>query len=294
MISVAITLIMFGIGSNITVNDFKRVFLNPKAILVGLALQMILLPMTGFLIAFLWPIAPLYKVGLVLIAACPGGTASNLVTHLSDGRVALSISLTAFNSFLILISIPLIMSFSSMFFLGQSADVSLSFLNILKEISATVVLPVGVGMTIRHFFPQFSKRLRKPMKYILPAILIAVFFYVLFDQQSGGSRISWSDWHLVLPTLLLNISTIFAGFMIAGLTGINHKGKYTIAIEMGLQNSALAIFIAEQLLDNSAVSAIAVIYSSFSFFTTWGIAYLMKKHFDKVSGTRGRFSTLFN
>ncbi len=275
----AIAIIMLGIGLNLTIYNFKRVFVKPKAILTGLTLQMVLLPLTGFIIAYLWDMTPEYKAGLVLVASCPGGTASNLVTNMLKGRVALSISLTAFNSLLILFTIPALVSFSISFFLGMDKEISLSFWETFFNLSFTVIAPVIVGMIIRHYFKSFVQSLKKPLRYILPGILIVVFIVVSFDSSGESSFQDILKFSLILPALLLNLITILLGFFLSGLMKINHEGRYTIAIEMGLQNSALAIFISNQLLENTSMSMMAILYSSFSFFTTWGLAYLLKKYF---------------
>ncbi|WP_424963803.1 bile acid:sodium symporter family protein [Ekhidna sp.] len=278
LIPIAIAIIMWGIGLNLTFNSFKRVFVEPKAILTGLALQLIMLPIVGFLIVFMWDIAPAYKVGIVLIAACPGGTASNLVTHMLNGRVALSISLTAFNSFMILFTIPLITSGSMELFMNSNQKVPLSFWDTFTNVGATVIVPVLIGLLIRHYFTAFADQLKPYLRFVLPATLLVVFLIVGLDSIGGESgRSIWEKMVIAVPLLLLNLGTILIGYWVAGQFRINHDGRYTIAIEMGLQNSALAIFIGSQIIQNPDVVLVAIIYSSFSFFTTLGLAYLLSK-----------------
>jgi BASS family bile acid:Na+ symporter len=277
---IALAIIMLGIGLGISFGDFRRVFAYPKAIITGLICQMVVLPLAAFVIAFLWPADPVFKVGLVLIACCPGGTASNLVTHLLRGRVALSVSLTSFNSFLIIFTIPMILGVATYVFLQKGSDVHLSFWRTLENVCFTIILPVVAGILIKNRMPDLASRLKKPLRYILPAILLFVFAFLLFldsDTDYGGvvGRNLW----LIAPALILNISTIVLGFIIAGMVSISHDGKFTIGIEMGLQNSALAIFIGHQLLQSAEMVAVALVYSGFSFFTTLGMAYLLKTRF---------------
>ena len=277
---VAIGIIMFGIGLNLQFKDFHRVLVKPRSILTGLVCQMFFLPVVAFMIIYFWPIDPVYKVGFILIAACPGGSSSNLVTHMVNGRVALSISLTSFNSFLILFSIPLLINLAMEIFMGEKQEVKLDFLNTISEVIYTVIGPVILGIGVRNQFPDFALRLKKPLRYILPGILLLVFSYeIFFDKKSGKSSQIMEHLNLFIPALVLNISTIFAGYYLPKTTKINHGGRYTIAIEMGLQNSALAIFIANEVIKNEAMSMVAVIYSSFTFFTTLGIAYFLKRFF---------------
>jgi len=275
---IAIAIIMFGIGINLKFRDFSRVFLHPKAILVGLGAQFLLLPLIAFIMAWLLPLAPLYKVGLILIASVPGGTASNLVTHMLKGRVALSVSLTSFNSFGILLSIPLYLSLAIELFLDEHpSEITIGIGETFREILFTVVLPVISGILVNEYGPSgLIDKLRKPLRWILPAILFVVFTYALFFGATG-TKVSFIDnINLYLPLLFFNVFVMFIGFYLARFAGIKHDGAYTIAVEMGLQNSALAILIATNILHSAEMSLMAVIYSSFTFFSTWLIAWFMK------------------
>ena len=276
---VAIGIIMFGIGLNLQFKDFKRIFYKPRSIITGLVCQMVFLPAIAFIIIYFWPVDPIYKVGFILIAACPGGTTSNLVTHMLKGRVALSVSLTSFNSFLILFTIPLLVNLGMEIFMDQRQEIKLDFANTVSEVVYTVIAPVILGIGVRNQFEDLAHRLRKPLRYILPGILLLVFGYEIFFEQSSGKSEIWNHLNLFIPALILNLATIMAGYYLAGIPGIKHDGRYTIAIEMGLQNSALAIFIANEVVKNEAMSMVAVIYSSFTFFTTLGLAYLLKRFF---------------
>lgn len=280
IIPIAIALIMLGIGFNIHFRTLRNVFVRPKGIITGLTCQMILLPAIAFLIAFLFPIDPIYKVGLVLVAACPGGTASNLVTHLLKGRIALSVSLTSFNSFLIIFSIPVLVSLALDTFIGENAEISLSLIDTFKEVLFTVVIPTFLGMLANFYYPNFTYRLRKPLRIILPLLLLIVFVAAV-NNKPGEVNFQdrlFENLDLLLPSFLLNLMGIIVGYRIGRIVGITHGGSFTIAIEMGLQNSALAIFIATQVLQNNDIALMAIIYSSFTFFSTLGFAYMLKEH----------------
>lgn len=281
LLPIAIGIIMLGIGFNLRTSDFKRVFIAPKAILSGLVGQLVILPLIGFTIAYLSPIDPIYKLGIVLIASCPGGTSSNIVTYMLKGRVALSVSITAFNSFLIILTIPFFLELGFQSFIAKELQVSLSLQQTFFEVLYTVLTPVLLGMFVNHNFPEFTDRLKRPLRYILPAILFLVFTLVLLNENdNGGMHISEYTW-LLIPAFILNIVVMLIGFVSSGLIGINHEGKYTIAIEMGLQNSALAIFLANNVLQYDGLAVIAVIYGGFSFFSTFILAYVMK-HYWKM------------
>lgn len=281
LVAIVIALIMFGIGLGLSFIDFKRVFLKPKAIFIGLACQFLLLPLVAFLMAWSLPLDPLHKVGLVLIASAPGGTASNLVTHMLKGRVALSVSLTSFNSLGILISIPLYLNLALALFLGTETEISIGFIDTFKEILFTVVLPVIAGVLAHEYAPEkIIESLEQPLRYILPLLLLSVFAIALFTGDSNNAQASFlENLELYPPLIFFNLLTMYLGFWIAKKSGIKHSGAFTIAVEMGLQNAALAIFIGTAVLQNPAISLVAVIYSSFTFFSTWYFAWILKHRF---------------
>lgn len=277
-LAVAIGLISFGIGMGLCFSDFRRVIVHPKAILTGLFGQLIVLPVIAFIIIFFWPIKPIYQVGFLLIAACPGGTMSNFVTYILRGRVPLSVSLTAFNSILILVSIPLIVQAGFLVFMGEGQSVNLGIKDTFSEILFSVILPVLGGITLNELTSdKFSRKAEKPIRFIITAILIAMVAVVLwFDDDQQSTKIM-DKLHLMIPLVVLNLATILAGFYMAGYFGLKHKTRYTIGIEMGLQNSALAIYIANEVLDKPDLAMMAILYGGFSLFTTWGTAYILKR-----------------
>ena len=284
LLPVAIAVIMFGIGLGLTLSDFKRVFIAPKAVLFGLFGQLFMMPLIGFGIAFAFDLDPVYQLGIVLIAACPGGTSSNIVTYMLNGRVALSVSITAFNSFLIILTIPFILDLAFYLFWNSSKEVELSMFNTFKEVVLTVFIPVISGILVRHYFPVTIERIRKALRYILPGILFLVFLLVLINEKDQGDKSMIEYWDLLLPAICLNVVVMFVGFFTSGAAGINHEGKFTIAIEMGLQNSALAIFLANNVIQIDGLALIAVLYGSFSFFSTLLIAWVMKRFMQKKEG----------
>lgn len=281
LLPIAIGVIMFGIGMDLTSRDFKRVFIAPKAVLFGLFGQLVLMAAIGFGVAYLFPLKPVYQLGIVLIAACPGGTSSNIVSYMLKGRVALSVSITAFNSFLIVFTIPLILKLAFLLFWPTMKEINISMLDTLSEVIYSVLLPVVAGIIVRHYFPKFVEGLKKPLRFILPGILFVIFLLVIIVESKSGEN-SFSDYKvLILPAFFLNIFVMFVGFFSSKAIRLDHRDSYTIAIEMGLQNSALAIFLANNVIKIDGLSLIAVIYGSFSFFSTFLVAYLMKNYFHK-------------
>jgi bile acid:Na+ symporter, BASS family len=271
-----LAIITLGMGLSIEAKDFKNIFLYPRSIITGLVSQIIFLPILGFLIAFSTDIDPLFKVGIVLISACPGGATSNLVNFMLNGNVALSISITAINSIISLFTIPIIVGVALNVFLGQETHIELPFLNTILNIFAVVVIPAFIGVLIRFYFPPFAIGLEKPLRYILPVILFTVFMgVILIDETDEAAKLI--DYVNILPLVIaLNVFSMLAGWLAGKFSGLSRRNSFTIAVEVGLQNSTLAIFIAATLLGSQMMAIVPIMYGSFSFFTTWGFGYALK------------------
>ncbi len=278
MLPAVLMIIMFGIGLSLEKKDFKNIFIYPRPILVGLVAQMILLPVVAFLLIGFTGLSPIYKVGFVLIAACPGGTAANLVAHILKGNLALCVSLTAINSTLILFTLPLIVNLGLIIFLGESRDITLSVSDTILKIFYTTLIPVFAGLLLRERRHKIAMRLEEPMKYIMTVLLLLVFAGIIFSGDNNDQTAVWGYLSLLPWALGLNLLSMAAGYYFARLFGLKNKDKYTISIQVGLQNSALAIFVAESLLQNKQMAMVAVIYSSFTFFTTALFGYIAKRY----------------
>ena len=284
----AIFLIMLGIGTGLKLENFTSIFRQPRAIMVGLGGQMLLLPVIAFILAMLWPMDPVYKVGLVILAACPGGTASNLITYLLNARVALSVSLTAVNSFLILFTVPLFVSLGQTVFMSQVTSIELPWYNTLEEIGKTVILPVGIGVFLNHLFESFMEKIQTALKYLMTTILLVVFLGVFIVSEGEESVSIFTQPTVFLAAFILNLGGFFGGVFMANYFGLNSKEKVTIGIEVGLQNSALAIFVAMSLLGSKEMALVAVMYSLFSFFTTIVYAWF-SLYWIRWRGKAGKF-----
>lgn len=283
LLPITIAIIMFGIGLGLTIEDFKRVFIQPKAVLYGVFGQLFVLPLVGFIIAFSFPLEPVYQLGIILLSICPGGTSSNIVTYMLKGSVALSVTITSFNSLLIIVSIPLFLELALSIIDVDYAGANISLLHTYKEVALTVLLPIVSGVLIKHFIPSQVDRLQKPLRYLLPGLLFVVFTLVLLVEKDSGNASLGEYGYLVIPALLLNLMVMFIGFYSSRMVGLSHSDQFTIAIEMGLQNSVLAIFLANSVLQIDGLAIIAVLYGSFSFFSTLIVAYIMKNYMHKKS-----------
>ncbi len=270
LLPVSLAFIMLGMGLSLTRKDFANIFLRPKAVLVGLAAQMLALPVIAFSIAWIFPVPNEIKVGLFLIAICPGGATSNLLNYLLNGNLALCVSLTTINSFITQASIPLLLNLALRFFMHSEADVQLSFVETLKHIVLITLVPVIVGIVIAHYYPRFSEKTRKPMKQVMPALMaIALLGAIILEKKDHVVEMTTSDYITIVPmALLLNAGALFAGYYIAKWSKLSKKSSVTISLEVGLHNTVLAIYIATALLKSPTMALPAIIYAMFTFFTS--------------------------
>jgi BASS family bile acid:Na+ symporter len=282
ILPLTLTLVMVGIGMSLTAKDFRNVLLYPKSVMMGLGMQLLVLPAIAFGIAALAPLSPELKVGIVLISAAPGGAIANLLNHLFKANLALSVSITALNGFFTVFTIPAIMSLALSVFMNHDREIHLEFLPTFIEILQITVMPCIVGMSIRRFFPPFALKAERPLNYLMPIGLGIVMAATIYFKQSDVVNVPLSEYLWVMPyALLLNVSGILTGYYLPALWGIKLRNRLTIAIEVGLQNTGLAIAIATSahLLNNAVMAIPSAIYALFTFFTAvaWGLL-VVRKH----------------
>ncbi|WP_299434327.1 bile acid:sodium symporter family protein [uncultured Aquimarina sp.] len=264
ILAASLFIIMLGMGLSLVIADFKRILIYPKAILVGLTNQMIILPLIGFAIASLFSLKPEIAVGIMILAACPGGATSNLISHLAKGDIALSVTLTAFSSLITIITIPFIVNFSLLYFLSEDQAIQLNVIETIIQILVIIIVPIGIGMIIRKYNESFALRMAKPVKIASALVLALVIVGILVKEKDNF--ISYLQ-EAGLVALLLNILTMAIGYYSAKLFRVHHKGAISIAIESGIQNGTLAISIAIAILHNTSFAIAPAVYSLLMFFT---------------------------
>jgi len=275
---ITLAIITLGLGLSISYEDIRKITVKPFNVIIGLLSQLLLLPVIAFAIALITRMDPEYAVGLIIIAVCPGGATSNLVNYMIRGNVALSLSITVVNSLITIFTIPLITKLALNIFLAQDAMIHLSFLNTVMNISLITVIPATAGVLIRRWNKNIAEKMENPLRYILPVLLFIVFAGVIFYEK-GESGLDLSKYLYILPlTVALNLISSLAGYFVPGVFGLSKRDRFTIAVEVGLQNSTLGIFVASTLLNNYKMALVCVVYGSFSFFTTWLFGYLAKKY----------------
>ncbi|EMY82705.1 solute:Na+ symporter, BASS family protein [Psychroflexus gondwanensis ACAM 44] len=261
----ALAIIMLGMGMTLIITDFTRVIKYPRAILIGLTNQLIFLPIIGFSLAIAFNLNPVMAVGLMILASCPGGPTSNLITQVCKGNIALSVTLTAVASLVSILTIPFILSYALEYF-GSNTDVriELPIIDTILQIMGITVIPISIGMLIRKHKTSFAKRMEKPMRTASTVIFILVFIAVLAanaDKLIDGMK------EAGLVTLVLNIATMGLGYLTARLFKLNLKNTISITIESGIQNGTLALVIATSILNNVEMGIPIGAYAIWMFLT---------------------------
>jgi len=260
----ALFIIMLGMGLSLKPLDFKLVIAKPKAALLGVLAQMLMLPILAYLIILSLNIEGPLAVGLMILALCPGGTTSNLYTYLAKGDVALSVTLTSVVSLIAPFSVPFILLIFMDLLLGAGEQVNLPIVKTIIQLLVITVLPICLGMLIFRFKPSFAIAAEKFVKIFSVAFLLLIVAGIVAKNINHmGSYFA----QMGLATLLLNVVCMLLGFTLARLAKLNLAQQKSIAIEVGFQNGTLAIVIALTLLQNTEMAIAATCYSLLMFVT---------------------------
>ena len=259
----ALIFIMFGMGMSLTPGDFKRVILAPKAKILGLACQLLALPVLAFCLAAALRLPGELAVGLMLVAACPGGPTSNIISHLSRGDTALSVSLTAVSSMVTVFSIPLVVGGSIHYFLGETAAIALPFWKTVAQLVIVTILPVALGMAANAARPAWCARMARPFHIISIAFLALVIIAAVVREDDLGRQFVLAG----PAALALNVGSMALGFAAAVWFRLSHPQRISISIEVGIQNGTLALAIGLGMLESARIAMPAVVYSLIMFAT---------------------------
>lgn len=270
--------IMFGLGLGLVKDDFTRVLRQPKATLLGLFCQLVVLPLIAFMLACFFHLKAHFAIGLMLVSFVPGAVTSNFFTSLAKGNVALSVSLTALVSLIAPMSLPVLLSLSINYFGGMDSSLRLPFSKTVMTLFSITLIPVSLGMLVRHFSSPLAQKWESPMTKLSTGILLLIVLGLLKNH-----------WHIVpqsfgsvgLVCLLFNCLTLASGFGVARLAKLPVRDAVTIAIESGFQSSAMALFISGTLLKQPMISIVPAVYSLIMLFTGSLFVYFISKR-DKV------------
>ena len=274
ILPLALAFIMFVLGLGLTSVDFLRVIKQPRDFFVGAISQIILLPIIAFILVKVWPISPELAIGVMIIAAAPGGVTSNLLTSFAKGDVALSISLTAIISLLCVITIPFIVLTSVELLGGSNISQDISLISMAKDMFLIVTVPVILGMLCRRFVSTFTIKVEPIAKKISTFLFVLVLLgAIAAERENVISYFAQAG----LITLVLNIIMMVVAYYVAQFLASGTAQKKCITIECGLQNGTLAIFVASSIFGGGIYVIPAATYSLIMFATSLIFIYLVRK-----------------
>lgn len=273
ILPLALAFIMFTLGLGLTFSDFARVAKMPKNFLIGLVSQLVFLPLVALIIVFVWPLQPELAIGLILIAAAPGGVTSNILTSFAKGDVALSISLTSVMSLLSVISVPLVLGIS-MGLISDNSLGSISLTSIAISMFLIVTLPVLLGMIFRASLSYLTKRIEKIAKILSTALFVLVLIgAILAERQNLVEYFAQTG----LVVLILNILMMTIAYYWAKLFSTGRPQLKAISLECGLQNGTLAIFVGTSVFGGGLYIVPAATYSVIMYLTSLIFIYFIRK-----------------
>ena len=266
----SLAFIMFSVGMELTIQDFKRVAVQPKGFIIGAFSQIILLPLVAFGLLSFWSIDPALSVGVMIIAACPGGVTSNLITYLARGDTALSVSLTAIISLLAVVVLPVIVSFSIVYFMEAATAPKLSIGNTVVGIFGITTVPVIIGMVVNYYSSAFARKFEGIARFIASILFVVIIAGAIFSERDNVIDYFQQAGPVMLA---LNLVMMALALSIARLGRLGVPQQTAITFECGLQNGTLAIFVAVTLIGSQTMMVPGAIYSLLMFPTA--LAYLL-------------------
>ncbi len=254
---IAIAIIMCGIGMTLSGGDFHRIAQRPKPVLIGILGHYALLPALGFAVAWLFPMPAEFAIGLVLVAACPSGTTSNALTYLARGNVALAVTLTVISALVTFLSVPLLVNLALQTFGGEARDIRLPVGQTVLHLAALVLAPVLIGMAVRRWAPAFAHRAEPWVSRFSLAFLVLLIVAIAVSEREN-----LPTWFAQMgpAAMTLCCAAIGLGFLLGRISGLALRDAVTIGMEVGVQNSTLAIVIALTLLQSPQIAMPGAMY----------------------------------
>lgn len=269
---VALGIIMFGLGLSLTLGDFARVLKQPKAVIVALLCQLVLLPAICFGLVVAFQLPPVLAVGMMMLAASPGGTTANLYSHLFRGDIALNISLTAVNSVIAVITLPIITNVAIWYFEPFDDQLGMQWSK-AAEVFAIVLLPVALGMLVRRFWSRFADSMDKPVRIVSVIVLVVV---IAGAVASNWALLVDNFARLALITVLFCLLSLTVGYLVPRWLKVGKRQAIASSFEIGIHNATLAIVIAQTVLNSVELSLPAAVYGVLMFFIAFGFGFLIR------------------
>lgn len=276
-------IVMIGMGMNLAPSDFRRLLESPKAVVIGIVGQLVLLPALGFSLAYLLNVAPEIAIGIIILSACPGGVPSNVMVFLARGDLTLSVSLTALNSIVTAFTIPFVVMLGLSIHFATESQITINPLETIVKLSIFCILPVIIGMSIRKASPDFALKSEPVVKRTAILILLALLAAVAISQR----KFLWDNIHDTwLVALSLNASAMLMAYILCQIGKVNLKEKITLIIEIGLQNGNLAMLVAVSILHDTRFATTPAIYGIISLFTAFIFSIVMSRRAGNQIGAK--------
>lgn len=277
---VSLFIIMIGIGMTLTPRDFRQVAVYPRGIIVGTVAQILIMPALAFLIIAVFNLSPLIAVGLVVIAACPGGTTSNLFALMARGNVALSIVLTVLANLITIVSLPLFTNLALELYMGENEAIRLPIERTIMTLGLIVLLPIVIGMTLRNYFPEKSQKAEGIVSIfggVVLAVLVVALVYGVRDQL--GELLSQAG----PAAIALNLAGIGIGLGISRMTGLTQRESMAVAVELGIKNGTIGLLVTLNLLESETMSVPSAVYGVLMFFFGFLLTLYGRKYIPQPS-----------
>ena len=271
VLPIALAFIMFSLGLGLSISDFTRIFLKPKEFFVGFISQLILLPIVALILVYIWPLSPEIAIGVMILAAAPGGATSNILTSFAKGDVALSISLTAVISILSVITIPLILGISLSILGTNLSSEGISLIDIALKMFLIVTIPVLIGMLLKKIISSFENLAKKISTFLFFLVLLGA---VLAERENVVAYFAEAG----LITLVLNIVMMLLAYYLSKSFISDVSQQKAITLECGLQNGTLAIVVANVFFDGGAYLIPAATYSLIMYATSLPYIYYLRRN----------------
>ena len=282
ILPLGLAFIMFALGAGLVLADFKRVVMQPRAFAVGLLCHFVLLPLVGYAVVTAFGVTGAMAVGFMIIAACPTGTTSNILTYHARADVALALSFTAVAGVLAIFTVPLILSWSLSHFMGNAQQVQFPYGLVMGQIFMILGVPVALGMLLRKLLPDFTRRWHKAL-----SLLATVLFVVIVAAAVAKNWAIFKENGLSLAPMVfaINIAMLLLGLGLSRLARVDMRQSATVAIESSVQNSTLAIVIASSILLNDTMAVPAAVYSIAMYATGIAFVFIVRRFVPALSSS---------
>ncbi|MGH1349366.1 MAG: bile acid:sodium symporter family protein [Methyloligellaceae bacterium] len=284
LVPVSLMIVMFGLGLSLSPKDFTRLTKYPKAVALGSIGHFILLPLIGIGCIYAFSLKPEFAVGIILLVSCGGGVVSNALTLIAKGDTALSITLTSISLPASIISIPLLTNCAILYYMGTTQNFSLPVIDTFVRLVVSLWLPIALGMVVKHFYPKYAEAMDRPARIFSMIFILVLMISIIIVERD---RIVWALIELGPATFTLNAAAILIGLIGSRLIRLDYRQSVTIGVELGIQNSATALFVSLSILSSPTIAIPAAVYSLIAFINVAILILILNSGIFRSAQTAG-------